>query len=373
MRYLKNNKGSISVIVTVTLLFIVIIVSAAFTINSSIRKAQLKSISSIKDTYAEDLSRKNEIYNEICEGIASIEVAKENSTFFNKNTVLKDQNDNEVTIPRGYKISNDSEIDVNKGIVIEDNDSNQWVWIPVEDIEEIYDASTKTAKLYEFTNEGYKKQENSLLMATEPDVVISKADSTVADNDTNNLSKVLTGEFAQNITIDSYKEQLQHEFDLMINSIQKFNGFYIGRYEITGTTENPTEKPGTQLGMNWYDAYNVCKKLNNNNTSTTAEMMWDCQLQHTLIWLITTKNKTYNQIYDPTTWVTNTTGNTGSIDTLKTNNIYDLIGNYPELGQGAFNSDTDYGRLCFSKNVNELIKPESTSNKASRATMYINE
>ena len=61
-------------------------------------------------------------------------------TYFNKKTSLIDSNGNIIKVPEGFKIAEDSGINVTEGIVIEDNDiksgkgnnrGNQYVWIPV--------------------------------------------------------------------------------------------------------------------------------------------------------------------------------------------------------------------------------------------------
>ena len=52
------------------------------------------------------------------------------------NTKIKDDNGNEVTIPAGFKIASNSATAVTGGVVIEDKDGNQYVWIPVDNINE---------------------------------------------------------------------------------------------------------------------------------------------------------------------------------------------------------------------------------------------
>lgn len=62
-------------------------------------------------------------------------------TYFNEKTTLIDSNGNIIKVPEGFKIAEDSGINVTEGIVIEDNDvktdgngnnrGNQYVWIPV--------------------------------------------------------------------------------------------------------------------------------------------------------------------------------------------------------------------------------------------------
>ena len=50
---------------------------------------------------------------------------------YKSDTIITDDLDNEITIPAGFKIALDSATKVEDGIVIEDKDGNQFVWIPV--------------------------------------------------------------------------------------------------------------------------------------------------------------------------------------------------------------------------------------------------
>ena len=68
--------------------------------------------------------------------IESIQSLKTKGTVFKDTTTLEDTYGNQVTIPKGFKIANDSATDVTGGIVIEDATytntiGSQFVWIPV--------------------------------------------------------------------------------------------------------------------------------------------------------------------------------------------------------------------------------------------------
>ena len=68
--------------------------------------------------------------------IESIQSLKTKGTVFKDTTTLEDTYGNQVKIPKGFKIANDSATDVTGGIVIEDATytktiGSQFVWIPV--------------------------------------------------------------------------------------------------------------------------------------------------------------------------------------------------------------------------------------------------
>lgn len=64
-KILKSNKGSITTIVLVTILFIITILSTAYAITATLRKGQLKSQITTKDVYSSDLDNINQIYNSL--------------------------------------------------------------------------------------------------------------------------------------------------------------------------------------------------------------------------------------------------------------------------------------------------------------------
>ena len=64
--------------------------------------------------------------------IDTVAQGKEWSGYFNKNTNLSDDLDNNIVIPEGFKIAQDSGTKVEDGVVIEDKSGNQFVWIPAK-------------------------------------------------------------------------------------------------------------------------------------------------------------------------------------------------------------------------------------------------
>ena len=58
---LKSNRGSISTVVIVTVLFFTTVLSASFTIMSNVRKSQIKSEIIIKDMYENHIQEASNI------------------------------------------------------------------------------------------------------------------------------------------------------------------------------------------------------------------------------------------------------------------------------------------------------------------------
>ncbi len=144
----------------------------------------------------------------------------------------------------------------------------------------------------------------------------------------------------------------------MIESVSKYGGFYIGRYELSEV--GVQKDKATLTKTDWYDLYKKCTELQASDKVKT-QMIWGCQWDVTMNWLISSGAKTSDEVNkDSSSWGnynntlvkaddgttkikengTNTKLNTGKTTFTMANNIYDLAGNVSEWTQEA--SDTDY-------------------------------
>ena len=300
-------------------------------------------------------------------------------------------NANNPTIPAGYipintETSNwgngkdaPSQDSVKHGLVIKDEQNNEWVWVPVPDVTVMCDTLNNTeytlcgttgetavkTKLYSKsgiisgktrttpgTSSGYR----------EPDLVAGSGSSYDAKD---TYYKTILGDTG---TKEQLAELFADEYKAMIESVSKYGGFYIGRYELSGTVTEPTEKTGKTLTKtDWYNLYNACRssKLQASDKVKT-QMIWGCQWDVTMNWLISSGAKTSDEVNkDSSTWgnyknyntannyTEGTAGyeknagslqNTGSSENWKANNIYDLAGNCYEWTQEAGSTGSRAGR-----------------------------
>ena len=150
-----------------------------------------------------------------------------------------------VPVPKGYVASGaDGEHTVNTGFVIYEGDTavttdnaldesckrNQWVWVPVPDVSRIYEIDAngkKKSKLYEYSSTGRTEYTNDNY---EPGVAFghSKWNPEISFDTENFFSEYQL----QGMTREKFLHEMQEEFDFTIESIKKYGGFYIGRYEI---------------------------------------------------------------------------------------------------------------------------------------------
>ena len=133
MNKFKSEAGSMAVYVTIVLFIMLVFIVAVYMRTITVRKEQIVTASKIKESYEKDNERIDEIYANIVgentDGI-NIDEAIESGTNFSKTTTVYDKLNNTVVIPGGFHFASDSENIVEKGIVIEDDAGNQFVWIP---------------------------------------------------------------------------------------------------------------------------------------------------------------------------------------------------------------------------------------------------
>ena len=272
-------------------------------------------------------------------------------------------------IDTGYVIYEGEEEVTDSNVADEQKSRNQYVWVPVPDISKFYgtDANGKKwGKNYSFsssTSSSYDEitgtkpfnwSENNGVMTKssktgyrEPGVV-PEDPSTAYDSDSRLKTLGLGAK-----TTHEFLNQLEKEFNNMIASVEKYGGFYIGRYE-TGNINQDTpvvQKGNTNISsQTWYNMYKRCKNIRGANTNVVTGMIWGNQWDRTLMWLIETGSKTKEEIADDSTsWgnynnatfeYVNSSGSTatknensstriptGNAEYTKANNIYDLAGN----------------------------------------------
>ena len=245
--------------------------------------------------------------------------------FATKNEEYTDETSEEeyktVTVPEGFKILEEAS-KIDDGLVIEDKKGNQFVWIPVSDINDmaqcanvsatslcnlelqgnelkcaIHNSTEIVGKLYatttgenQFGTENKTYNPNSGLR--EPAVVTDNPSGTGTkyDGDTNKLSII-----KENYTTEEFLKDLKSQYKEMATSVAKYKGFYVGRYELGLEGDTPvsknasTEKNRTKVTTadstnektnTWYGLYKKCLEYTvpeTNDSSVTSSMIWGSQ------------------------------------------------------------------------------------------------
>ena len=363
-------------VVTIVVLLILasITISVVFGDNGIIRKAQ-EAANKMNEAITNEQEGLNVLYNDLVsalndtteepgepEGCEPEEFEKWNGTSDDKVNAVQSTDAEPVTVPvpKGYTASKvTGETTVEDGFVIyegeeEVNDTNkdtaqttrnQFVWVPVENPSEMYgrdENCKKWGNLYEFSSAGITPlnwtERDGVMNITsatsyrEPDVVIG-SDGTEYDADNTNLQQAGLDASA---TADTFKEQLENEFNSMIESVEKYGGFYIGRYETGNLSQAEAVVVKNNSDINnqtWYTMYNKSKGVAANSSVTTS-MIWGCQWNAVMRWMYNSGDNAKKQYtYDSTDKgnYSGTNGNqpipTGSNEVYAVDNIYDMAGN----------------------------------------------
>ena len=289
----------------------------------------------------------------------------------------------ENTVKGGYVIYEMTEEEIKSGQEVKITDANKWnemktrnqyVWVPVPNVSELYgiDSNGKMwGKLYDFTTDegteinpqtgtgvdqktGAKpyqwKEPNGIINVTsstsyrEPDIVKQR-----------DIPRYFRQYGAKAESALEHLMNLELEFETSIESIAKYGGFYIGRYETGGLKgEAVVRRMDTDLGsQTWYTMYEKCKMLSGVNENVVTSMIFGSQFDRALMWIIESDNEigkedvaTDSQDWGNYTNVelqydndgngeaertksanTSTKIPAGSSEKTKANNIYDLCGN----------------------------------------------
>ena len=154
-----------------------------------------------------------------------------------------------------------------------------------------------------------------------------------------------------------YDETELTGYQEMIRSVEKYGGFYIGRYEASkGENNLPVSKRVTasEPGQIWVqfspqDTVGACEALYADNGTVQGFFPWGINWDTTLQWLIDSGCKNVSEVIsDSTGWGNYSNDNfsigargnyTGAWEQAKANNIYDLAGNNWEWTQERYGTN----------------------------------
>ena len=221
------------------------------------------------------------------------------------------------------------------------------MWVPVPDATVMYTAETTETSV---TTPYYSKSEiisgqtrvkpGDTNDCREPDLV------TGDDGTSDDCSNYSTAGFS---SLNAMATKIVADYKQMIESIAKYKGFYIGRYELTA---NGTKAGEPITNTDWYTLYANCKSLSVSEAAVTR-MIWGCQWDVTCNWLVSSGGKKSDEVFtDSSSWgnYNDSTGNaavdgygskqnTGYSEYWKANNIYDFAGNCWEWTQEGVSTD----------------------------------
>ena len=267
----------------------------------------------------------------------TLEQAKDNSMLDEPKNSTVTVADGTVTVPAGFKVAEDSGSTLDEGIVIEDKESNQFVWVPV---------SQENFNTQFVRRAGYFNKNPQTLTTSYGE----------ADGNSETGANTNTGV--------TESETTKAEVKLMYDSVYNNEGFYIGRYE-AGRDSTDSNKVVIQKGANVYNnvAWSKNKTMNeesvvegtesnpdgaielarnfdtaNEYKTVTSTLCYGVQWDATLTWIDSdytgfakdSRGKGYYNASSPTT--------TGSSSYYEVNKIYDLAGNVREWTMESYDN-----------------------------------
>ena len=187
------------------------------------------------------------------------------------NTPLTDDFGNKITVPAGFKIitKTDTEntdlnytaddINVTKGIVVEDGEGNQFVWIPVGTIyTNTEKTESKTITLGRYAD--FTKTNNVY-------TPVQNADNYSTATDVNLFTEYTEANFNKNFDI-----AIARDIGDFCNKTITSGGYYIGRYE--ARTENETNSSSNTLETVTLKANDYIYKLEQKQASERCKSMY---------------------------------------------------------------------------------------------------
>ena len=270
---LNNTKGITLIALVITIIVLIIlagvsinlvlgdngIVTKAKLAKEQTEQAKLNEEMGLNETakYLEEMGTSGGTVNppETIKTVAEVK----GGDYFDKPTTIKDSNENLIKVPEGFKIAEDSGINVTEGIVIEDNDiiegignnrGNQYVWVPVGTGIKKADGSAVDITLgrYTFADGTNDKDSNGTILAKGTPILRQNADNYtqevvigsyykelaisrtgVASSGTNGLNATSRGKQKEDGTYEGIKS--------FIDSVKANGGYYIARYEASYGTD----------------------------------------------------------------------------------------------------------------------------------------
>ena len=211
-------------------------------------------------------------------------------------------------IPTGYKYV---EGKWNNGFVIErESDKSQFVWVPVGSLRN--DGTLDgDAFIEKFGRRNFRKED-----------------------------------FTKNV----YHEELSKEFLEQLESVKKYGGFYISRFNISMGKDGKPQSVIDQLpwvNIKFFDALRVAESMEKSE-QVTSHLTFGAEYDSVLAWFINSGARTVWEIVEDSSqwgnyWNTNNTvqdkTKTGACQDWCANNIYDFAGNINEWTQERKDAD----------------------------------
>ena len=273
LRPCPDNRGItlIALVITIIVMLILVGVTISMSVNGGLFEKAGEATGKTKNAIEEEQGLVDDVTDLIdyyTKKKAAVAGLKEYSEeLLNDDGVLEEntkyeEGRNIAVIPKGFYLTN-VEDEINKGIVIEDEAGNQFVWVPVEEGEferTGWWANEPTDKTIDEITENWEEEDYKGYIATS--YGYDSIDKMIEGLGYTDYEEMLDSEWggttlestidwfkdcywwAGALSEDDYTESASNdptgEYNKMVASVKKYGGFYIGRYE-AGSNENRYE------------------------------------------------------------------------------------------------------------------------------------
>ena len=361
-KILRDNKGSVSALVVISVLLYSIVLTTAFMQASSKRKMQMESQILAKEAYEKQLDNLDEIRDEINGGAGTkvpAEATAETAPYFPDNTFTK------------------KEGTIDTGLVIKDASGNEYVWVVVP----------RTTAVYKTTGLGK--------------TTFTDADYTSIENDLKEYTKTYRGSTSYSDTwyADDKNEGWLSETEYktlknsMLKSVYENGGFYVGRYEagigtnrtsieaqVNGKYPVPTTAPVSKADAYPYtyvtrtQAQNLASNVNSG--TKTSSLMFGVQWDLVLAFMsrdtakitstdVLTKNSTAIGNYRDSVFQLSQTGKYATMSAYNLSSTWN-----PSTTPTANFVDTSRNKIAQSSDSNGILVTTGTSEKNKVMNIY---
>ena len=374
-KMIKEERGIplVALVVTIVILLILAGVSLNLVIGNEGMLTRSKEATNKYEKQAENEQQGLDDIEDYLNGnVKPIKVAVNAKASENGTIDGQKPNTNNPIIPEGYTPinagsatwgdgnSSPAQSSIDNGLVIKDDNNNEWVWIPVEE--------SVLSGMYATSNEGIALSGDVGVITklyTKSTTIGKTGYTTTISRSTPNTTDYREPDLVTNYDKDEayYKtilgfdtpramaEAFTADYTNMISSIKKYGGFYIGRYELSN--EGVQKGKATLTSTNWYNLYKKCTTLNASD-KVESKMIWGIQwdlacdfiskkgeqksITNSSAWGNYKDSRENAAVMDGTTKKYGSKQVTGYSEYWKANNIYDIAGNCYEWTQEAYDT-----------------------------------
>ena len=288
------NKSKGITLISLVITIIVLLILAGVALNSLIGSTSIiENANKAADSYNNAVEKENTELRKIVniiksDGTYEEEILNEQGYLTQNYNYKSSTNSNlKITIPKGFALLNasgnvvtntqeyatiltDANITGN-GIVVKAKDGSEFVWVPVQDVTDMYWTSDtrRVGQMY-FNDSGNNFGTKRTQYQTNGGI----GEATTVDADGESSNTLVSGENSDTKKAATLNK-FQSEFEAMITSVQTYGGFYVGRYETSVINEKVKSVKTTvvdqilraeeyeskdQCVNNWYGLYNTAQR-----------------------------------------------------------------------------------------------------------------